>query len=231
MSRRNKLQKFTEILSFSNVYENSDATNPGLACGNGVPIDLKGKWKEVHFKNDHPITLELACGKGDYAVGLAQRFPDRNFTGVDIKGARIWRGAKTAIESGLENVAFLRTRIEQLALFFDENEVDEIWITFPDPFLRKGKENRRLTSPNFLVLYPKLLKKGGLIHLKTDDPAFCEYTLEVLAKQKNYSLLYHDDDIYAKPLPMPELEIKTFYEKQHLAAGKTIKYIRFRLDG
>ncbi len=230
MSRRNKLQKFAEVLSFPNVYENFDASNPALAGENGVPVDLKGKWKEVHFKNNHPLTLELACGKGDYAIGLAQRFPERNFIGVDIKGARIWRGAKTALEAGLHNVAFLRTRIEQLSLFFDGNEVDEIWITFPDPFLRKGKENRRLTSANFLNQYPKLLKKGGLVHLKTDDPTLYEYTLEVLAEQKNYTLLYHDDDIYAKPLPMPELEIKTFYEKQHLAAGKTIKYIRFRLD-
>ncbi len=230
MSRRNKLQKFAEVLSFPNVYENFDASNPSLAGENGVQVDLKGKWQEVHFKNDQPITLELACGKGDYAIGLAQRFPDRNFIGVDIKGARIWRGAKTALEAGLQNVAFLRTRIEQLSLFFDENEVDEIWITFPDPFLRKGKENRRLTSPNFLSQYPKLLKSGGLVHLKTDDPTLYEYTLEVLAEQKNYTLLYHDDDIYAKPLPMPELEIKTFYEKQHLAAGKTIKYIRFQLD-
>ncbi len=230
MSRRNKLQKFAEVLSFPNVYENFDASNPALAGENGVPVDLKGKWKEAHFKNNQPLTLELACGKGDYAIGLAQRFPERNFIGVDIKGARIWRGAKTALEAGLHNVAFLRTRIEQLSLFFDGNEVDEIWITFPDPFLRKGKENRRLTSANFLNQYPKLLKKGGLVHLKTDDPTLYEYTLEVLAEQKNYTLLYHDDDIYAKPLPMPELEIKTFYEKQHLAAGKTIKYIRFRLD-
>lgn len=231
MSRRNKLQKFAEVLSFPNVFENFDANNPGLAGENGVPVDLKGKWREAHFKNDHPVTLELACGKGDYAIGLAQRFPERNFIGVDIKGARIWRGAKTALESGLKNVAFLRTRIEQISLFFEKNEVDEIWITFPDPFLRKGKENRRLTSPNFLKQYPNFLKKEGLIHLKTDDPTLYEFTLEVLAAQDNFTLLYHDDDIYAKPLPMPELEIKTFYEKQHLAAGKTIKYIRFRLDG
>lgn len=229
MSRRNKLQKFSEILSFPNVYENFNATTPGLSGENGVPVDLKGKWNTFHFQNDNPITLELACGKGDYAVGLAQRFPERNFIGVDIKGARIWRGAKTALEQNLGNVAFVRTRIEQIALFFDENEIDEIWITFPDPFLRKNKTNRRLTSAIFLSHYRKILKKEGLIHLKTDDTVLYEFTLEVIAGQENYQTIYHNDDIYAKPLSIPELEIKTFYEKQHLAAGKNIKYIRFRL--
>lgn len=230
MSKRNKLLKFAEILTFPNVYENFNASEPGLAGENGAPADLKGKWRELHFKNNCPLTLELACGKGDYAIGLARRFPGRNFLGVDIKGARIWRGAKTALEEGLPNVAFLRTRIEQLSLFFEENEVDEIWITFADPFLQKGKENRRLTSQHFLSQYKKLLKNGGLVHLKTDDPTLYEYTLEVLSAQKDFTLEYFDDDIYAKPLPVPELEIKTFYEKQHLAAGKTIKYIRFRLE-
>ena len=190
MSRRNKLQKFAEVVSFSNVYENFDATNPRLMGENGVPVILKGSWKSIHFKNDYPITLELACGKGDYAVGLAELFPERNFIGVDIKGARIWRGAKTALETGLQNVAFLRTRIEQAALFFGVNEVDEIWITFPDPFLRKGKENRRLTSLNFLERYRQFLKNGGLVHLKTDDPTLYAFTLEVLAQQQDYVLLY-----------------------------------------
>lgn len=229
MSRRNKLQKFAEVFSFPNVYENFNAKTPGLSGKNGVPVDLKGKWNAFHFHNDNPITLELACGKGDYAVGLAQRFPERNFIGVDIKGARIWRGAKTALEQNLGNVAFLRTRIEQVALFFDEKEVDEIWITFPDPFPRKSKTNRRLTSEMFLTHYRKFLKKGGLVHLKTDDPTLYEFTLEVLEGQENWDILFNDDDIYAKSLPIPELEIKTFYEKQHLAAGKTIKYIQFRL--
>jgi tRNA (guanine-N7-)-methyltransferase len=229
MSRRNKLQKFAEVLSFPNVYENFDAKAPGLAGENGVNVDLKGHWRERHFGNGHPLTLELACGKGDYAIGLAESFPQRNFIGVDIKGARIWRGAKTALEKGLQNVAFLRTRIEQIALFFEKNEVDEIWITFPDPFLRDSKANRRLTSAMFLGQYREILKPGGLVHLKTDEPNLYDFTLETLAAQNDYSLQYHDDDIYAKPLPMPELEIKTFYEKQHLAAGKTIKYVRFQL--
>lgn len=230
MSRRNKLQKFAEVFSFPHVYENFDPATGVLVGENGMEVSLKGQWREGHFHNDRPITLELACGKGDYAVGLSQRFPDRSFIGVDIKGARIWRGAKTATELGLTNVAFLRARIEMIAQFFGPGEVDEIWITFPDPFLRNSKANRRLTSPMFLELYRKILKKGGTVHLKTDEPALHEYTLSVLAKEKHTSLLYHDDDIYAKALPMPELEIKTFYEKQHLANGKTIKYIRFSLD-
>lgn len=229
MSQRNKLQKFAEVLSFPNVYENFDATNPALAGENGQPVELRGQWAAKHFQNSLPITLELACGKGDYALGLAQAFPQRNFIGVDIKGARIWRGAKTALELGLQNVAFLRTRIEQIALFFEPGEVDEIWITFPDPFLRNSKSNRRLTSPPFLEQYRKILKSGGLVHLKTDDPTLFEFTLEVLETGKDVSIEYSDWDIYAKPLPMPELEIKTFYEKQHLAIGRTIKYVRFKL--
>ena len=230
MSRRNKLQKFAEVLSFPNVYENFDAKQPGLSGKDGEPVEMNGQWAKKHFGNDRPITLELACGKGDYALALAGRFPERNFIGVDIKGARIWRGAKYALENKLENVAFLRTRIEQLPCFFEKNEVAEIWITFADPFLKKGKENRRLTSSPFLDRYKKLLQPGGLIHLKTDNPTLYEFTLETLADRKDYPLLFHDDDIYAKPLPMPELEIKTFYEKQHLAIGRTIKYVRFQLE-
>jgi tRNA (guanine-N7-)-methyltransferase len=228
MSRRNKLQKFAEVLSFPNVYENYDASTPILTGENGATIDLKGRWNELHFKSQHPITLELACGKGDYTLGLAKRFPDRNFIGVDVKGARIWRGAKTALEQNLQNVAFLRTRIERISNFFAPDEVNEIWITFPDPFLPKRKANRRLTSIPFLDEYRKILKPGGFIHLKTDEPNLYEFTLETLSIQTALRLLYHDHDIYAKPLPLPELEIKTFYEKQHLAAGKTIKYVRFQ---
>ena len=150
MSRRNKLQKFAELLTFPNVYENFDPENPQLIGLNGMPVDRKGKWKKEHFKNDFPITLELACGRGEYSLGLGRMYPERNFIGVDIKGARIWKGARIALEENLTNVAFLRTRIEQIALFFDPEEIDEIWITFPDPFLRKSKANRRLTSCRFL---------------------------------------------------------------------------------
>ena len=230
MSRRNKLQKFAEVLSFPNVYENFDSSNPILAGENGVEVELKGKWAEQHFNNKNPITLELACGKGEYTLGLAELYPNRNFIGIDIKGARIWRGAKEGLAKDLKNAAFLRTRIEQVSHFFEENEVDEIWITFADPFLKKGKANRRLTSANFLKHYKKILKNKGIIHLKTDDPTLYQFTLDTLAEQQGYQLLYHDDDIYSKPLPMPELELKTFYEKKHLAEGKTIKYVRFQLD-
>lgn len=227
MSRRNKLLKFAEILAFPNVFENFNAENPSLVGEKGMPVELKGKWNETVFKNKNPITLELACGKGDYTIGLARMYPERNFIGVDIKGARIWRGAKTALEENLNNVAFLRTRIEQIRYFFAENEVEEIWITFADPFL--NKPNRRLTAIPFLKRYLDFLKPGGLIHLKTDSDELYEFTLEeVLPNQEDYSLLYHNADIYSKELIMRELEIKTFYEKQHLANGKTIKYLRMK---
>lgn len=230
MSKRNKLQKFAELLTFSNVYENFNPKDPKLIGLNGAEADLKGKWRAEHFKNDHPLALELACGRGEYTLDLARRYPERNFIGVDVKGARIWKGAKIALQEGLDNAAFLRTRIEQIALFFEPGEVDEIWITFPDPFLRKSKANRRLTAPNFLKAYRRILKPGGLVHLKTDEPNLYEFTLEVLAEDKEVNILYKDEDIYANDLPFPELETKTYYEKMHLEAGKTIKYIRFTIN-
>ncbi len=231
MSKRNKLQKFAELLSFSNVYENFDLESSGLLGENGKTVDLQGKWNELHFKNQNPITLELACGKGEYTLGLARRYPNRNFVGVDIKGARIWKGAGIALQEGLKNVAFLRTRIEQIASFFAPGEVNEIWITFPDPFLRKSKANRRLTSARFLKEYGKVLKPGGLVHLKTDEPNLYEFTLEVLKDTAYCRLLQHCEDLYAQALPLPELEIKTFYERMHLLEGRKIKYVQFRVEG
>lgn len=230
MSKRNKLQKFAELLTFPNVYENFDPKHPQLIGAGGMPVSLRGCWAEAHFKNDHPITLELACGRGEYTLGLARRYPGRNFIGVDIKGARIWKGAKIALEEGLDNAAFLRTRIEQVALFFAPEEIGEIWITFPDPFLKKGKANRRLTAPPFLRSYRQILKKDGLVHLKTDSPQLYEFTLEVLKEEPGVNLLYQNDDIYAAPLPVPELELKTYYEKMHLEEGRKIKYVRFRFE-
>lgn len=230
MSKRNKLQKFAELLTFPNVYENFNPKAPQLHGVNGVPVDLKGHWCSKHFGNDNPVVLELACGRGEYTLDMARSSPNRNFIGVDVKGARIWKGAGTALEEELDNVAFLRTRIEQIGLFFAPEEISEIWITFPDPFLRKSKANRRLTAPRFLKDYQKILRQDGLIHLKTDERQLYEYTLEVLADFPHAKLLYHDDDIYAKALPMPELEIKTYYERMHLEEGKTIKYIRFKLE-
>lgn len=226
MSKRNKLQKFAEMLSFPNVYENFNYTNPLLKGKDGEDVEMKGKWQALHFKNEKPITLELACGRGEYTLALARAYPERNFIGVDIKGARIWKGARTALAEGLDNAAFLRTRIELINKFVAENEVSEIWITFPDPFLKKGKSNRRLTAPNFLKLYHKILKKEGVIHLKTDSPELYEFTLEVLENKENGTLLYHNEDIYAGELPIPELVYKTYYENMHLAANKTIKYVR-----
>ncbi|MEM6317065.1 MAG: tRNA (guanosine(46)-N7)-methyltransferase TrmB, partial [Bacteroidota bacterium] len=202
MSRRNKLQKFAEILTFPNVYENFDSYPPKLTGLNGEELQLSGKWREKHFQNDKPITLELACGRGEYTVALAEKYPERNFIGVDIKGARIWKGAKIALEKNLSNAAFLRTRIELIAAFFASGEIDEIWITFPDPFLRKGKSNRRLTAPKFLGHYRKILKQDGLVHLKTDEGVLSDFTLEVLAEDEQSKILYQDNDIYSKPLPI-----------------------------
>ena len=229
MSRKNKLQKFADLLQFPNVYENFDAKHPKLVGINGVPIELKGQWKKKHFKNDKDLVLELACGRGEYSLGLARAFPNRNFIGVDIKGARIWKGASTALDENLANVAFLRTRIEQIELFFDPEEVSEIWITFPDPFLRKSKANRRLTSAPFLQRYRKILQKGGIVHLKTDEPNLYEFTLKTLTADPAVNILYQHDDIYADELPFEELDLKTYYERMHLADGKTIKYIRFTI--
>ena len=228
MSKRNKLQKFAEIAAFQHVYENFDPASRSLTCC-GAEVAMSGRWRSEHFKNDNPITLELACGKGEYTVGLAQMFPDRNFIGVDVKGARIWKGAGKAIELKLRNAAFLRTRIEMLGGFFAQEEIDEIWIVFPDPFPRESKANRRLTSPQFLNIYQNILKQQGVVHLKTDDTNLYMFTLETIASFAGARLLEHNDNIYAHELPLPELGIRTFYERQHLAAGKTIKYVRFAL--
>ncbi len=230
MARRNKLDKFADLDGFENVYQNFDAKRPTLTGPQGKTLDLRGKWSADHFGNDQPLTVELACGRGEYSLALGRQFPDRNFLGVDIKGARIWQGARIALREGLTNVAFLRTRIEMLDAFFAPGEISEIWITFPDPFPRDGKENRRLTSPHFLTLLQPLLQKGGIIHLKTDDPGLYAFTLETLEQVPFAHLLGHWDDIYSGELPTPELAFKTYYEGLHLEAGKTIKYVRISLD-
>jgi tRNA (guanine-N7-)-methyltransferase len=227
MGRKNKLRKFKELLAFPNVVENYDIKNPALILNEGEIIDLKGRWKKDFFKNDKPLILELACGRGEYTVQLARKYPDRNFLGIDIKGARIWQGAKLALEEELNNVGFLRTRIEQIGLFIGPGEVDEIWITFPDPFLKK--ENRRLTSNAFLDRYKKILAQNNTIHLKTDDPTLYEFSMEVLRDRKDVHINYFKDDIYSEELVIPELEFKTYYEAQHLSKGRKIKYISFQL--
>jgi tRNA (guanine-N7-)-methyltransferase len=226
MAKRNKLQKFSEMAKFPNVYQNFDFLKPQLVGAGERKVDLKNKWISDHFKNDNPLVLELACGRGEYSLALARSHPEKNFVGVDVKGARIWKGAHIALDEKLDNVAFVRTKIELLDRFFGLQEIDEIWITFPDPFLAKA--NRRLTAPSFLNLYRKLLKPEAIIHLKTDDPVLYEFTYDTLQKEQA-EILYHHENIYSEALAFPELEYKTYYEYQHLADGRTIKYIKFKL--
>lgn len=227
---KNKLKKFSDLLSLPHVYENYNPKFPKLIRFHDTEADMKGNWGTGHFVNTNPIILELACGRGEYTEALAEAFPDTNFIGVDVKGARIWKGATNTLEKGLKNAAFLRTRIEQIDLFFDKNEVDAIWITFPDPFLRESKENKRLTSARFLDLYQKIIKQGALIHLKTDDTTLYEFTLDTLSEYSGANILYHNSDIYSTVLEYSELQYKTWYEKNHLADGRKIKYVRFRIN-
>jgi tRNA (guanine-N7-)-methyltransferase len=228
MSKRNKLQKFAEVLQLPNVYENYDSKDPKLTLGLGRTVNLRGQWGALHFGNAYPLIVELACGRGEYSLALARQNPGKNFIGVDIKGARIWKGATIAIQENLTNVAFLRTRIEQLGYFFAPGEISEIWITFPDPFPERDKVNRRLTSPRFLETFRSLLAPGGVVHLKTDDQGLYAFTLETLGNTNGAQVLYAEADIYRlEQLPLEELEVKTYYEARHLMAGKTIKYIRF----
>lgn len=225
MGGKKKLIRFEQLATMPNVYQNFNILKPALINAEGEAVDLKEKWSTEHFGNENPLILELACGGGEYTVALAERYPERNFIGIDIKGARIWKGANKAIENEQQNVAFCRIRIEQIALFFGK-EVDEIWITFPDPFYKK--ERRRLTHPNFLNHYRKILKDGGIVHLKTDDDMLFEFTMEILEQEK-IDVIYSDDNIYNKSLYHNDLEVKTAYEKMHLKKQKTIKYVKFRL--
>ncbi|HEV7231426.1 MAG TPA: tRNA (guanosine(46)-N7)-methyltransferase TrmB [Bacteroidia bacterium] len=219
---KNKLIRFEDIKAFPNVLEFHY-----FAISEGFP--LRGKWNEVHFKNKLPVALELGCGKGEYTVGLAKRFPEKNFIGVDLKGNRIWVGAQEALTLQMPNVAFVRSRVDFIDHCFAEAEVSEIWITFPDPQPQKTRERKRLTSLRFLDRYRKFLKPGGIIHLKTDARSFYDYTLEVI-RENNYELLDHTDDLYADPSGRPtELtEIKTHYEGIFSAKGHKICYLKFR---
>lgn len=217
--------KFAEMRSFSNVFQNFDPTEPKLVGAFDKEIDLKGKWNELHFKNNGPIVLELACGRGEYSLGLSKLYPKKNFVGVDIKGARLWRGATNAREEKLDNIAFLRTRIEQLDLFFGVDEVSEIWITFPDPFV--AKESRRLTANRFLDMYKKIIKENGVVQLKTDAKTLYEFTKETLEERSDIEVLVDNHDIYREEVS-PSLDIKTYYERMHLSKGKKITYIQFK---
>ncbi len=218
---KNKLAKFAEMEGFSHVFQVSSH-----AVREGLSFEMKGKWNELFFKNNNPIVLELGCGKGEYSLGLAQLYPDKNFIGVDIKGARLWTGAKESFQKGLNNVAFVRTDIEMIHHFFGNNEVSEIWLTFPDPQMKKV--TKRLTSTNFMKLYQQFVKENGLIHLKTDSNFMFSYTCEMV-KSNHYPIIYSTDNLYSSELTDPILGIKTYYEQQWLSRGISIKYIQFML--
>ena len=208
-----KLIRFAEIKTFPNVFQ--------------YPVGMQGKWKDV-FKNDNPITLELACGKGEYAVGMGRMFPNDNFLGIDMKGNRIWVGAKTALAEGLQNVAFMRTHIDKITDYFLPGEIKNIWLTFPDPQLRISKAKRRLTHPKFLRLYQQILAPAGSVNLKTDSPVLYNFTKQVI---ELYQLLLvtEIDDLYASETVDAVLDIKTHYEKLDIAQSKRVHYLKFHL--
>lgn len=191
-------------------------------------FSLAEKWNSEFFESSRPLVLELGCGKGEYTVELARKNPGRNYIGIDRKGARMWKGAKTSVEENLINTAFLRTHVEMIGNCFGKTEVDEIWITFPDPFKREGKEKKRLTSSRFLKIYGKIMKPGGIIHLKTDDEGLFQYTLEVI-RQENHRLIVSESDLYHSDFVGDARDIRTYYEEIHLRQGKKIKYIQFAL--
>ncbi|MES2621393.1 MAG: tRNA (guanosine(46)-N7)-methyltransferase TrmB [Bacteroidota bacterium] len=223
-----KTFKIRSIDSFSNVFQNPHFTNPVLVDSQGVERRLQGKWNEEIFDKHQPIVLELACGKGDYALALAKMYPEKNFIGVDSKGARIFTGSKTATEQNITNLVFARMRIENITNFFAEDEVDEIWITFPDPFPKDKNEKRRLTFKTFLQRYRQIAKPGAVVHFKTDDLPLFQFTRQS-AEDFGLKILYYKENIYASPLDFEELDIKTYYEKSHLAEGRTINYLQFQL--
>ena len=242
---KNKLARWAELETFGNVIQ------AGAGHESGEDHPLKGKWRDKIFGNNNPVVLELACGKGEYTLGLATIFPEKNYIGIDIKGARMWRGAKTASEKGLKNTAILRTRIEFINSFFTKDEVDEIWIVFPDPHNRKRNSNKRLTSPWFLNKYRLLMKDGGLIHLKTDNQELFRYT-EKLVKNNGLEILRSTDDMYVgnpdvsvpffsflpgigvygtdEMIPERIFSLRTHYEKMFLDKGLKICYLAFKLN-
>jgi len=219
---KNKLKRFRENESFENVIQ------PKRNELVSDQFSLKGKWKTNFFKNENPLVLELGCGKGEYTIHLAKSNPNINYIGVDIKGARFWRGAKTALETGLENVGFLRTQIELIPSCFAEDEIHEIWITFPDPQIKYKRSKHRLTNPNFLKNYKSVLRKGGIVHLKTDSEFLFGYTLGM--EPSHAEILYAYHDIYTNSdAPKEATEIQTSYEQKFLEQGKAITYIQFKL--
>ncbi len=218
---KNKLARFAENETFANLFQLSyeQITKEGFA--------LKGKWNQEFFKNDNPIVLELGCGKGEYTVGLAKKYPNKNFIGIDIKGARLWRGCKTSNEDNMTNVAFVRTHIQMIESYFAQQEVSEIWITFPDPQLKKP--NKRLTCERFLKLYSNILKTDGIIHLKTDSQELYEYTKDEVLIPSKREIIYNTSDLYSSDFKEDVVEIQTFYESMYLKIGKPITYLKFKL--
>jgi len=221
---KNKLKRFNENDTFHNVFQPKredlvDAVYP-----------LKGQWNSQFFKNNNPLVLELGCGKGEYTVGLAERYPNKNFIGIDIKGARFWRGAKTAIENELPNVAFIRAQIELIEHLFAANEIDEIWITFPDPQIKYKRTKHRMTNDTFLKRYKNILNADGIVHLKTDSEFMHGYTLGLLHGQ-GHEVQYANHDVYRQEgSPEEVTAIQTFYENQYLATQKAITYLRFKIN-
>jgi len=211
---KDKLRKFAEVATFKNVVQ--------LDAGK----EYKGQWSSKFFANDKPLILELACGKGEYTVNLAKLFPEKNFIGIDYKGNRIWRGAKTALEEGIDNVGFLRIQIETILEYFEENEIAEIWITFPDPQPQDSREKKRLTNPKFLERYKIILKEDGIMHLKTDSDFFFNYTVEQI-DLLNLTKFKQTADLYQSDLVDEVLSIKTYYERKYLAVDKSINYVQW----
>ena len=226
---KNKLKKFAEMETFHNVFQCG-----ARECVEDSPVvTMRGKWRELYFHNNNPIVLELGCGRGEYTVGLAQRDPNKNYIGIDIKGARMWAGAKQAELAGIKNVAFLRTNIEMISNFFSPDEIDEIWITFPDPQMKKA--TKRLTSTFFMQRYRQLLRPDGIIHLKTDSPFLYTYT-QAMVKENHYPILVDTDDLYSEEAVRTLGDkanearmLQTHYENQWLDRGLTIKYIVWQL--
>lgn len=214
---KKKLIRFRENLAFPHLFQFRYTE-----LEKGFP--LRGKWNENFFHNRNPLVLELGCGKGEYTVGLAKAYPGTNFIGMDIKGARLWRGSKTVVEEQLRNAAFIRSQVDHIGKFFDSAEVSAIWITFPDP--QPHKERKRLTSPQFLERYTNIMKCDGIIHLKTDNREFFDYTLEVI-RESGLKLQWATDDLYKSGTTDDVIRVQTFYEKMWLGIGKKICYLRF----
>jgi tRNA (guanine-N7-)-methyltransferase len=223
MGSKNKLKRFNENNTFENVVQ---PTREEVVSDSFL---WKGRWNSTFFKNENPIVLELGCGKGEYTVGLAQRFPEKNFIGIDIKGARFWRGAKTAVENNINNAGFLRTQIELINHCFAEGEVSEIWITFPDPQIKYKRTKHRMTNTTFLQSYKKILKPSGIVHLKTDSEFMHGYTLGLLHGE-GHNVIYANHNIYKNEgAPKEVTGIQTFYESQYLEQNKPITYIQFQI--